>query len=445
MTPVNPSGGPPDSRFNLSEWSLRHRSLVLYLIVAFALIGFMSYEKLGQSEDPPFTFKVMVVKTNWPGAAAHEVEDQVTDHIERKLQEVPNVDWVRSYSKPGESLVFFAIKDSAPASVVPETWYQVRKKIGDIRNTLPAGIQGPFFNDEFGDVYTNIYALTGDGFGYRELKDFGDRVRTELLRVPGVAKVDFIGEQDEKIFIEMSNAKLATLGVDPTQIIQTLAAQNVVAAAGPRCHREDDDDQGATDHNFLPGRVQRPGQGPSREFRQRTYDSLRTEGGGRPRFSRGCLTMPRVSHGEPKGGSAGAGQASRRGAGPAALGEAERPGFRAVASVSCGRRSPAAARSTRTFPADSATSQQLPQSPSTLKSMWWNWVARQRVDPHLPIHSDPALTLRYHVRLTTAVRAKAVSGLDDVTRATLERAEEKILDDAQPRRDNVVALASRRR
>ena len=232
MSPVNPPGGPPDSRFNLSEWSLRHRSLVQYLIVAFALIGFLSYGRLGQSEDPPFTFKVMVVKTNWPGATAHDVEQQVTDRIERKLQEVPNVDWVRSYSKPGESLVFFAIKDSAPAAEVPETWYQVRKKIGDIRNTLPAGIQGPFFNDEFGDVYTNLYALTGDGFGYRELKDFGDRVRAELLRVPGVAKVDFIGEQDEKIFIEMSNAKLATLGVEPAQIIQTLAAQNVVAAAG---------------------------------------------------------------------------------------------------------------------------------------------------------------------------------------------------------------------
>ena len=232
MTPVIPSGGPPDSRFNLSEWSLRHRSLVLYLIIAFALVGFLSYEKLGQSEDPPFTFKVMVVKTNWPGATAHEVEQQVTDHIEHQLQQVQYVDWVRSYSKPGESLVFFAIKDSAPAAVVPDTWYQVRKKIGDIRNTLPSGIQGPFFNDEFGDVYTNIYALTGDGFGYKELKDFGDRARVELLRVPGVAKVDFIGEQDEKIFIEMSNAKLATLGVEPTQIIQTLAAQNVVAAAG---------------------------------------------------------------------------------------------------------------------------------------------------------------------------------------------------------------------
>jgi multidrug efflux pump len=232
MTPVNSPGVLPESRFNLSEWALHHRTFVLYLIVVFALVGFLSYEKLGQSEDPPFTFKVMVVKTNWPGATAHDVEQQVTDRIERKLQEVPNVDWVRSYSKPGESLVFFAIKDSAPAAIVPDTWYEVRKKIGDIRNTLPAGIQGPFFNDEFGDVYTNIFALTGDGFDYHALKEFGDRVRAELLRVPGVAKVDFIGEQDEKIFIEMSNAKLATLGVSPTQIIQTLAAQNVVAASG---------------------------------------------------------------------------------------------------------------------------------------------------------------------------------------------------------------------
>ncbi len=232
MIPASPAGGPPGSRLNLSEWSLRHRTLVLYLIVVFALLGLMSYGQLGQSEDPPFTFKVMVVKTNWPGATAREVELQVTDRIEHQLQQVPHVDWVRSYSKPGESLVFFAIKDTAPAAVVPDTWYQVRKKIGDIRNTLPAGIQGPFFNDEFGDVYTNIYALTGDGSGYRDLKAFGDRVRVELLRVPGVAKVDFIGEQEEKIFIEMSNAKLATLGIDPAQIIQTLAVQNVVAAAG---------------------------------------------------------------------------------------------------------------------------------------------------------------------------------------------------------------------
>jgi multidrug efflux pump len=231
MSPPAP-GGSPRSRFNLSEWSLTHRQLVLYLIFVFAIAGAIAYQRLGQSEDPPFTFRVMVVKTNWPGAAAQEVEQQVTDRVERKLQEVPNVDWVRSYSKPGESLVFFALKDSAPASSAADAFYQVRKKIGDIRGQFPAGIQGPYFNDEFGDTYTNIYALTGDGFGYRELKEFGDRVRAELLRIPGVAKVDFIGEQDEKVFIELSNSKLATMGIDPTQIIETLAKQNVVAAAG---------------------------------------------------------------------------------------------------------------------------------------------------------------------------------------------------------------------
>jgi len=211
-------------RFNLSEWALTHRAIVLFAIIVCAIAGVLSYQQLGQSEDPPFTFKVMVVKTNWPGASARDMEQQVTDKIERKLQEVPTIDWVRSYSKPGESLVFFAIKDSAPAAQVSETWYQVRKKIGDIRTTLPQGIQGPFFNDEFGDTYTNIYALVGDGFDYRALKDFGDRIRSELLRVPGVAKVDFIGEQEEKIFIEVSNAKLSTLGLEPAQILQSLAA-----------------------------------------------------------------------------------------------------------------------------------------------------------------------------------------------------------------------------
>ncbi|MEO8508961.1 MAG: efflux RND transporter permease subunit [Betaproteobacteria bacterium] len=225
-------GGLPRSRFNLSEWSLTHRQLVLYLILVFAIAGAIAYQRLGQSEDPPYTFRVMVVKTNWPGAAAQEVEQQVTDRVERKLQEVPNVDWVRSYSKPGESLVFFALKDSAPASSAADAFYQVRKKIGDVRGQFPAGTEGPYFNDEFGDTYTNIYALTGDGFGYRELKEFGDRIRAELLRIPGVAKVDFIGEQDEKIFIELSNSKLATMGIDPTQIIETLAKQNVVAASG---------------------------------------------------------------------------------------------------------------------------------------------------------------------------------------------------------------------
>jgi len=232
MSPVTPPGAASRAGFNLSEWALHHRPLVFYLVVVAAIAGFFAYGKLGQSEDPPYTFKVMVVRTNWPGATAREMELQVTDKIERKLQEVPHVDWVRSYSKPGESLVFISLKDSTHPADVPDAFYQARKKIGDIRNTLPTGIQGPFFNDEFGDTYTNVYAVTGDGSGYRELKEFGDRVRAELLRVPGVAKVDFIGEQDEKIYIELSNSKLATLGIEPAQIFQTLATQNVVAAAG---------------------------------------------------------------------------------------------------------------------------------------------------------------------------------------------------------------------
>ena len=220
------------SRFNLSEWALAHRSLVLYAMLVLAVFGVLSYTKLGQSEDPPFTFKVMVIRTGWPGATARQVEEQITDKIEKKLQEAPNVDVIQSYSKPGESLVFFRMKDSAPPSAVPDTWYQVRKKIGDIRNALPAGITGPSFNDEFGDVYGNIYALTGDGFSYADLKKYADRIRSELLRVPDVAKVEFFGEQDEKVYIELSNTRLATLGVDAATIVNALATQNAIAPAG---------------------------------------------------------------------------------------------------------------------------------------------------------------------------------------------------------------------
>ena len=219
-------------RFNLSEWALGHRGLVLYGMLMIAVFGVLAYTKLGQSEDPPFTFKVMVVRTAWPGATARQVEEQITDKIEKKLQEAPNLDFIRSYSKPGESFVFFMMKDSAPPSAVPETWDRVRKKIGDIRHTLPAGIQGPFFNDEFGDVYGNIYALTGQGFSYADLKKYGDRIRAELLRVPEVAKVEFFGAQDEKVYIELSNARLATLGVDVQTIVDALANQNAIAPAG---------------------------------------------------------------------------------------------------------------------------------------------------------------------------------------------------------------------
>ena len=219
-------------RFNLSEWALAHQALVLYLMLVLALVGVGSYLRLGQAEDPDFTFKLMVVRTAWPGASAEEVERQLTDKIERKLQEAPRLDFLRSYSKPGESVVFVFVKDSSRPDEIKETWYQVRKKVGDIRATLPQGIQGPFFNDEFGDTFGNIYAITGDGYSYAQLKDVADRIRNRLLRVKDVAKVDLIGEQDEKIYVELANAKLATLGVDPSVVFAALAQQNAVAATG---------------------------------------------------------------------------------------------------------------------------------------------------------------------------------------------------------------------
>jgi multidrug efflux pump len=220
------------SRFNLSEWALRNQALLRYFIVVLAVLGVWSYLGLGQSEDPPFTFKVMVVQTQWPGATAAEITEQVTEKVEKKLQEIPELDFLRSYSKPGESQVFVVVKDSIAAGRVPDVFYQVRKKIGDIRYTLPAGVLGPFFNDEFGDTFGNIYALTGDGYSDAQLRDYAERLKLELLRAPNVAKVDLIGLQDEKIYIELSNAKLATLGVSFDQVQQTLQAQNAITPAG---------------------------------------------------------------------------------------------------------------------------------------------------------------------------------------------------------------------
>jgi len=151
------------SGFNLSDWALKRQTLVLYLMLVLTIAGLMAYTKLGQSEDPPFTFKVMVIRTGWPGASAREVDMQITDKLEKKLQEVPHLDILRSYSRPGESFVFLIAKDSTPTADVPDIWYQARKKIGDIQHTLPDGIEGPTFNDEFGDVYGILYAITGDG------------------------------------------------------------------------------------------------------------------------------------------------------------------------------------------------------------------------------------------------------------------------------------------
>ena len=219
-------------RFNLSAWALNNRPLVLFAMMMLAIIGAMSYSNLGQSEDPPFTFKAMIINTQWPGATAQEVSEQVTERIEKKLMETGEFDKVISFSRPGESQVTFVARDSLRSKQVPELWYQIRKKIGDIQHTLPRGVHGPFFNDEFGTTFGNIYALTGEGFDYAVLKDYADRVQLQLQRVKDVGKVDILGLQDEKIWIELSNTRLASMGL-PLQLVQkALEEQNSVSAAG---------------------------------------------------------------------------------------------------------------------------------------------------------------------------------------------------------------------
>ncbi|MCQ4257696.1 efflux RND transporter permease subunit [Stutzerimonas stutzeri] len=219
-------------RFNLSAWALGNRQIVIYLMLLMAVVGALSYSKLGQSEDPPFTFKAMVIQTQWPGATAEEVSRQVTERIEKKLMETGEYERIVSFSRPGESNVTFMARDSLRSEQIPDLWYQIRKKIGDIHHTLPAGVQGPFFNDEFGTTFGNIYALTGQGFDYAVLKDYADRIQLRLQRVKNVGKVELIGLQDEKIWIELSNVKLATLGVPLEAVKQALEAQNTVMSAG---------------------------------------------------------------------------------------------------------------------------------------------------------------------------------------------------------------------
>ncbi|MDQ0011791.1 multidrug efflux pump subunit AcrB [Variovorax boronicumulans] len=218
--------------FNLSKWALDHAPLTRYLMVVLMVLGAFAYFQLGQDEDPPFTFRAMVVRTYWPGATAQQVAEQVTDKLERTLQEAPYADKIRSYSKPGESQIIFQIKDSSKAADVANVWYTVRKKIGDMRNTLPPGVQGPFFNDDFGDVYGVIYALESEGFSYAELKTLADETRQQLLRVKDVAKVDQFGVQDEKVYVEISQKRLAQLGLDFNAVLAQLGSQNAVESAG---------------------------------------------------------------------------------------------------------------------------------------------------------------------------------------------------------------------
>jgi multidrug efflux pump len=219
-------------RFNISRWALEHQPLTRYLMVVLMVLGFAAYFQLGQDEDPPFTFRAMVVQAFWPGATALQMAEQVTDKIEKTLQEVPYADKIRSYTKPGESLTILQLKDSSPPKEVPGVWYQARKKIGDMRATLPSGVIGPVFNDDFGDVYGSIFALSADGFSREELRVYAERVRQQLLQVPDVAKVEVFGARPEKLFIEVSQRRLAQLGLDFSQVLAQIGAQNAVEGAG---------------------------------------------------------------------------------------------------------------------------------------------------------------------------------------------------------------------
>ncbi len=220
------------ARSNLSAWALSHQTLILFLILVSMVAGVFAYLSLGRAEDPPFTFKVMTIRTEWPGATAREVEQLVTDPIEKKLEEVPFYDYARSYSKPGESVVFLTLKDSTPPARVQELWYQARKKIGDIHGSLPSGVQGPFFNDEFGDVYSAIYGFSGADFSPDQLKKIIEEARERLLRVPGVEKADLIAPQEQKIFVELSARRLATFGVSVQQVMDAIRRDNDVQSSG---------------------------------------------------------------------------------------------------------------------------------------------------------------------------------------------------------------------
>ncbi|MBP0946694.1 efflux RND transporter permease subunit [Pseudomonas alliivorans] len=218
--------------FNLSEWALKHQSFVWYLMFVALLMGVFSYMKLGREEDPSFTIKTMVIQTRWPGATVDETLEQVTDRIEKKLEELDSLDYVKSYTRPGESTVMVFLRDTTSAKAIPEIWYQVRKKIDDIRGQFPQGLQGPAFNDEFGDVYGSIYAFTADGFSMRQLRDYVEKVRVDIRSVEGLGKVEMVGQQDEVIYLNFSTRKLAALGLDQRQVVQSLQSQNAVTPAG---------------------------------------------------------------------------------------------------------------------------------------------------------------------------------------------------------------------
>ena len=219
-------------RFNLSEWALNHRSFVVYCMLITVAAGLMSYFRLGRNEDPAFTFRTMIVQAAWPGATLDETLDQVTDRLEQTLKETPNLDFLRSFTRAGSTTIFVNLKGSTPPKRVPDIWYHVRKSVGDMRHTLPSGVVGPGFNDEFGDTFGIIYGFTSDGFTHRELRDHVEKIRTRLLNVPDVSKIEVLGAQNEQIIIEFSTEKLAGLGIDRAALIAAIQAQNAVSPTG---------------------------------------------------------------------------------------------------------------------------------------------------------------------------------------------------------------------
>ncbi|MGO7271797.1 efflux RND transporter permease subunit [Rhizobium ruizarguesonis] len=218
--------------FNLSDWALEHRSLVWYFMIVFILAGAFSYVKLGREEDPNFTIKTMVITAQWPGASAEEVTRQVTDRIEKKLQELESLDYTKSETVAGQTTVFVELLPTTKAKDVAPTWLRIRNMIADIKGDFPTGVVGPFFNDRFGDVFGNIYAFTSDGLTQRQLRDLVEDARSKVLTVPNVGKVDVIGAQDEAIYLEFSTRQIAALGIDQQSVIQTLQAQNAVTQSG---------------------------------------------------------------------------------------------------------------------------------------------------------------------------------------------------------------------
>src|SRR5262245_61669895 len=219
-------------RFNLSAWAIAHGNFAAFLIVLLLAAGGYAFFTLGQKEDPDFTFRVMVVQVLWPGASVEEMQEQVVDKIERKLQETPGLEYLRSYTRPGSAAIFVNLKGHVRGAAVSDAFYQMRKKIGDIRQTLPEGVIGPFFNDEFGDTYMSLYALTGQGYSYPEIKTFAKNARDIILRIPGVAKVDLLGTQEERVFIEISSLALAERGLTALDIQAALAGQNAMEPGG---------------------------------------------------------------------------------------------------------------------------------------------------------------------------------------------------------------------